>query len=209
MAARRGKVRQFRAPDCDTALTREARALLRQADEGGVPMFVSQNLRHIASDNGVRVCEDMTPNAIVEALRNRASQATIRFYSARERPYGCFSNFSPHGFKLDGAWWPTSEHYFQAQEFAGTPSVEEVREAPSPKLAAEMGRDRSRPLRADWEQVKEDVMRRAVWHKFQAHPELKEILLGTGDALIVEEARHDAYWAAGPTTKARTSSSRH
>jgi hypothetical protein len=53
-------------------LTREARALLRQADEGGgVPMFVSQNLRRIAAENGVPVSEDMTPNEIVDALRNR------------------------------------------------------------------------------------------------------------------------------------------
>ncbi|HKC73877.1 MAG TPA: NADAR family protein, partial [Chloroflexota bacterium] len=42
---------------------------------------------------------------------------TIYFYSTREKPYGCFSNFSPHGFELDGVWWPTSEHYFQAQKF--------------------------------------------------------------------------------------------
>jgi predicted NAD-dependent protein-ADP-ribosyltransferase YbiA (DUF1768 family) len=26
----------------------------------------------------------------------------IRFYSSREEPYGCFSNFSHHGFELDG-----------------------------------------------------------------------------------------------------------
>lgn len=42
---------------------------------------------------------------------------TIYFYSAREKPYGCFSNFSRHGFELDGQWWITSEHYFQAQKF--------------------------------------------------------------------------------------------
>ena len=45
---------------------------------------------------------------------------TIYFYGADEVPYGCFSNFSDHGFDLDGVWWPTSEHYFQAQKFAGT-----------------------------------------------------------------------------------------
>jgi hypothetical protein len=56
-------------------VTREARALLRQADDGGVPMFVSQNLRRIAEANGVDVTEDMTPNAIVEALRARAGAA--------------------------------------------------------------------------------------------------------------------------------------
>ena len=54
-------------------LTREARALLRQADEGGVPMFVSQNLRRIANENGIDVTDAMTPNDIVEALRARAA----------------------------------------------------------------------------------------------------------------------------------------
>lgn len=38
---------------------------------------------------------------------------TIYFYSTREQPYGCFSNFSRHGFELDGAYYKTSEHYFQ------------------------------------------------------------------------------------------------
>ena len=51
---------------------------------------------------------------------------TIYFYSTRDE-YGCFSNFSQHGFELDGAWWTTSEHYFQAQKFAGTPHVEEIK----------------------------------------------------------------------------------
>jgi hypothetical protein len=54
-------------------LTREARALLREADAGGVPMFVSNNLRRIAHDNGVELSEDMTPNAVIEALRTRAA----------------------------------------------------------------------------------------------------------------------------------------
>lgn len=66
---------------------------------------------------------------------------TIYFYSTRDE-YGCFSNFSQHGFELDGAWWTTSEHYFQAQKFAGTPHVEEIRQAKTPKEAAQMGRER-------------------------------------------------------------------
>jgi hypothetical protein len=52
----------------------------------------------------------------------------IYFYSDRENPYGCFSNFSRHGFELDGVWWSTSEHYFQAQKFAGTPDADQIRE---------------------------------------------------------------------------------
>src|SRR4051812_29143759 len=104
------------------------------------------------------------------------SEVPIYFYSTREEPYGCFSNFSAHGFTLDGVYWPTSEHYFQAQKFAGTEHAERVRMAPTPKRAAEIGRERTRPLRPDWEAVKDDLMRRAVLAKFQAHPKLRELL---------------------------------
>src|SRR4051812_46252440 len=122
---------------------------------------------------------------------------TIHFYSTKEQPYGCFSNFSPHGFDLDGAWWPTSEHYFQAQKFAGTPHAEEIRIATSPMIAARMGRARSRPLRPDWDDVKDDVMRRAVLRKFESHDDIRAILLSTGDERLVERTSDDYYWGVG------------
>ncbi|HEY9607534.1 MAG TPA: NADAR family protein [Allocoleopsis sp.] len=121
---------------------------------------------------------------------------TIYFYSTRCE-YGCFSNFSAHGFELDGAWWPTSEHYFQAQKFVGTPHAAQIQQVKTPKDAAKMGRDRSRPLRRDWEQVKDDVMRKAVLRKFETHADIREVLLATGDELIVENAPHDYYWGCG------------
>jgi hypothetical protein len=74
---------------------------------------------------------------------------TIYFYNTPEQ-YGCFSNFSPHGFELDGLYWPTSEHYFQAQKFPGTLYIEQIRLIKTPKDAAKMGRDRKLPLRQDW-----------------------------------------------------------
>lgn len=121
----------------------------------------------------------------------------IYFYSARETPYGCFSNFSAHSFVLDDLWWPTSEHYFQAQKFVGTPYADSIRSAKSPTIAARMGRSRKVPIRTDWEAVKEDVMRRAVLAKFRTHAELRDILLATGDEDIVENAPSDYYWGCG------------
>ncbi|MBN1966275.1 MAG: NADAR family protein [Anaerolineae bacterium] len=122
---------------------------------------------------------------------------TIYFYNPRDVPYGCFSNFSRHGFHLDGTWWPTSEHYFQAQKFAGTPHVGDVLRAPSPGKAAAIGRDRGRPLRPDWEQVKDDMMRRAVRAKFEQNEDIREVLLGTGNEDLVEATTHDTYWGCG------------
>lgn len=121
---------------------------------------------------------------------------TIYFYGTRDK-YGCFSNFSRHGFELDGVYWPTSEHYFQGQKFVGTPHADQIRLAKTPKDAAKMGRDRQRPLRSDWEQVKDSIMEKAVLKKFTTHADIKEILLATGNEEIVENSPIDYYWGCG------------
>lgn len=120
----------------------------------------------------------------------------IEFYRLKEA-YGEFSSFSPYAIEIDGRRWPTAEHYFQAQKFAGTEHEEQIRAAKSPMIAARMGRSRQRPLRADWEQVKEDIMREAVYIKFSQHDDLRAILLGTGDAVIAEHTAKDSYWGDG------------
>jgi N-glycosidase YbiA len=111
-----------------------------------------------------------------------------------EDDHGEFSNFSPHPIRLRNRVWPTSEHYFQAQKFPGTEHEEEIRLAKSPMIAARMGRARSKPLRSDWEEVKEDVMREALHAKFTQHAELRALLLGTQDRALVEHTRNDRYW---------------
>jgi ribA/ribD-fused uncharacterized protein len=60
-----------------------------------------------------------------------------------------------------------------------------------------MGRSRKRPLRRDWESVKEQVMLEALRAKFTQHDDLKAILLGTGDAVLVEHTAKDSYWGDG------------
>lgn len=121
---------------------------------------------------------------------------TINFYSVRAE-YGELSNFARYPIWLDGKQWPTSEHYFQAKKFLDAKHQEEIRRAKTPMLAANMGRDRKRPLRRDWESVKDGVMRAAVEAKFQQHEELRALLLATGDARLVEHTTNDAYWGDG------------
>jgi ribA/ribD-fused uncharacterized protein len=121
---------------------------------------------------------------------------TIYFYKTNEK-YGCFSNFAHYGFELDEKWWMTSEHYFQAQKFYGTEYVEIIRLLDNPMKAAKMGRNRNLPLREDWEEVKDDVMRKAVYAKFFQNIELKNILLDTDSEYIVENTSNDYYWGCG------------
>jgi ribA/ribD-fused uncharacterized protein len=119
----------------------------------------------------------------------------ILFYREGD-DHGFLSNFSRHPIELDGYVWPTSEHYFQAQKFFGTPAAEKVRLAPSAGDAARLGR-RLPGLRPDWEAVKEEVMLRALRAKFSQHGKLRRALLDTGGVELVEHTRNDRYWADG------------
>ena len=121
---------------------------------------------------------------------------TIHFYRVNDA-YGEFSNFSAHPFKLKGKTWRTTEHYFQAMKFEGTSHVEEIRKTASPMVAARMGRSRKRPLRKDWESVKDRIMYEAISAKFTQHEELQALLLETGDAKLVEHTSNDRYWGDG------------
>lgn len=120
----------------------------------------------------------------------------VRFYRVSEE-FGEFSNFARYSIFLDGKRWPTSEHYFQGQKFENAADREAIRREPSPMEAANMGRDRRRKLRRDWESVKENVMRHAVRAKFTQHDDLRALLLSTGDRELIEHTHNDRYWGDG------------
>jgi len=120
----------------------------------------------------------------------------IKFYTTKG-DYGCFSNFSRHSVRLNGEIWKTSEHYFQAQKFAGTPFEKDVRDCTRPSEAAAMGRDRKLPMRRDWDHVRDDIMREVVYAKFIQNEDLKKILLSTENEILIEHTENDNYWADG------------
>lgn len=127
------------------------------------------------------------------------SAVIARFYDFG-RPYFEFSNFFPRPVELDGAVWPTTEHYFQAQKFADAEFRDLIRRRATPPdkefiLAQRKERDVS--IRPDWEEVKVGVMRRALRAKFSQHADLALVLLGTGEASISESRSRDAYWGPG------------
>ncbi len=119
----------------------------------------------------------------------------IKFYRVNE-PYGCFSNFSKHPIYIQTTW-PTSEHYFQAQKFLDSQPYRQILHTKSPMEAAKIGRSRQWPIRPDWEAVKVDVMRIAIRQKLLQHSDVRETLISTGDALIVEHTANDSFWRDG------------
>ncbi|HWQ66459.1 MAG TPA: NADAR family protein [Methanospirillum sp.] len=120
----------------------------------------------------------------------------IIFYHLN-KPYGSFTNYSHHGFELEGQYWPTVEHYYQAQKVLGSDLYEQVRLAESPAQAKRIAHSDKNLKRNDWPEVKVEIMRRAVMKKFETHKDLMEELLGTGEEELVEGSKTDLFWGCG------------
>lgn len=123
-------------------------------------------------------------------------QPSIRFYNIGEA-YGEFSNFALYPIKIKGKTWPTVEHYFQAQKFAGTPQEQKIRKASSPMKAAELGRSRKFKIRKNWDNMRDNIMYDALRAKFTQHQELQDLLCATEGNLLIEASPHDSYWGEG------------
>lgn len=111
------------------------------------------------------------------------------------------SNESKHPIILEDKKWPSVEHYLQSKKFEGTSLENEIRLAPSvfiaknlssPKYRVYYDKDKGRlieisygninqdyRIRDDWENVKEDFLRKAIYAKFDQNPQLQEKLLET------------------------------
>ena len=102
------------------------------------------------------------------------------------------SNFHRAPFEWQGQVWSTSEAAFQAAKTHDDRLRQRIRQAPSPAAAKRLGRRAD--LRPDWEDVKDDVMHAILQAKF-AMPQLRDALLATGDAELVEgNTWGDVYW---------------
>jgi N-glycosidase YbiA len=129
----------------------------------------------------------------------QSPMTNIYFYKV-DRPYGYFSNFSPHAIELDGQHWPTVEHYYQAQKFLGSELeylMAKIRSATTPELAASIGREPDHFPSTDWQQRKLTVMEKALCQKFATHLDLRQLLLNTGTATIIEDSPVDYFWGCG------------
>jgi ribA/ribD-fused uncharacterized protein len=134
-------------------------------------------------------------------------------YFARDREqFGFLSHFYPAPVEIDGEQWPTVEHFYQAQKSFDLAYRAAIRAAETPAAAKRLAArsDPKRPgarrswfaefdqqPRPDWHDVKLDIMRCADLAKFTQNSELRDRLLATGTAELIEDSPFDSYWGIG------------
>lgn len=127
----------------------------------------------------------------------------ILFYHAHDPYYG-FTNFSSDPIEYNGKKYPTSEHLFQSLKFMERrPELaEHIRTCSTrPRVVFDEAHRFSPEVRSDWLQVRIEMMDLVLWHKFSQNRHLKEELLSTGDAELVEDSDKDSFWGIGVDRK--------
>lgn len=130
---------------------------------------------------------------IAAALAQQEPPHTIKFYR-RNEPYFELTNHYPAPFEVDGTVWPTVEHYYQANKAGVAAWRDYVRAAATAGEAKRRGRQTPDFDAGWWNSVRDSVMWRALCAKFTQHADLRALLLGTGDAVLVENSPTDSYW---------------
>lgn len=125
------------------------------------------------------------------------NRSEIRFYRS-SGPDGHFSNLYRSAFEFEGAVYASAEHAYQVGKTNNAMIANWIREAPYPRLASIVGHGLfPYDVVPKWNEIKVDRMRAVLRAKFTQHPDLRDALLATGKAAIIEESKTDAFWGLG------------
>jgi hypothetical protein len=113
----------------------------------------------------------------------------------------CLDNFSAFSVVIDGVEYKTAEHAFQTLKFIETDKVvyEMVKNSQSPYDARELAHKNKPKRDPDWSDKKYKIMESVLTEKVLQNNYVKERLLATNDAEIIEDcgADDDKDWGCG------------
>ncbi|MFI9205902.1 NADAR family protein [Streptomyces sp. NPDC053048] len=148
------------------------------------------------------------PRSVAEltAALDRGERAKyVHFWGHRPRRDGgvgpgCFSQWWPAPFSVDGTVYATAEHWMMAGKarlFGDAEAEARVVAAGHPKQAKDAGRSVRGFDEEHWRRHRFELVVEGSVHKFAAHPELRAYLLGTGRRVLVEASPLDRIWGIG------------
>ena len=113
---------------------------------------------------------------------------------------GCFSQWWPSAFTVDGETYATAEHFMMAAKallFGDAETADRIRAAAHPKTAKDLGRQVRGFDEQRWAERRFDLVVTGNLAKFGQHPDLRDFLLGTGARVLVEASPRDLIWGSG------------
>lgn len=122
-------------------------------------------------------------------------------------PYGWLGNMSPFPLTFHNLEWKTAEHLFQALRFPySSPIREEIRMQIGPMQAKFVAQKYKHLMEIEPRSQQDlEAMELVLLLKLEQHPQLREQLLATGEAIIIEDEtsrknRSTLFWGAARTS---------
>lgn len=137
---------------------------------------------------------------IPDTLKISGHEVDAYFFHKPEEPNGYLSNWFLSSFDLDNMHFTSVEQYIMYRKckmFGDEKSAEGVLATNSVAEQQAIGRNASGYINAVWAGARQMVVYRALMAKFSQNEDLKQQLLDTGDAYLVECAGSDKIWACG------------
>jgi ribA/ribD-fused uncharacterized protein len=143
--------------------------------------------------------------ALVRQVRAGNRIKYLHFWGHRARADGqvgpsCLSQWWLSPFTVAGVTYGTAEHWMMAAKarlFGDAEAERRVLAAEHPSLAKKAGRMVRGFDEHIWERERYGIVVEGSVHKFTAHADLREFLLGTGDRVLVEASPMDRVWGIG------------
>ncbi|WP_329062877.1 NADAR family protein [Streptomyces sp. NBC_01429] len=113
---------------------------------------------------------------------------------------GCFSQWWPAPFTVDGVEYATAEHWMMARKarlFGDEEAEHRAVTAANPALAKRAGRLVRGFEESVWERERYEIVVAGSVHKFGQDAALRTFLLATGERILVEASPMDRIWGIG------------
>ena len=140
----------------------------------------------------------------------------ILFWKPDEKPYGILSNYYPINIIIDNKQWNSTESYYQSEKFTDEWYKEQIRLTKTPHQSKMLGTmsvshyswadnvnkiiniaiEKNIKIRSDWDDIKDEIMEKALNIKFK-HMYPQKVLLLTKNKPICENSPYDYYWGIG------------
>lgn len=121
-------------------------------------------------------------------------------YSAE---WNIFSAMFPLPFRYKGRWFKSIEHFYHFYKFHKSEKDHRalIFRTYNPYDAKKFGEDKSKRRQDDWDTLRLDVMKKAIYHAYMQNPNHMAVLQGTGKTELIHEAGWDSFWGNGKNGK--------
>lgn len=132
-------------------------------------------------------------------------------FCKEDREFYFLSNFSIHGFVVNGLRYKTNEHFYQSKKAINYGDERAILAAPSPWKARELGKAKAQGGLIEWTEdqvvfwnsMRITIMMQGLIEKFIQNPDILDKLIATGSEELIEFAPWDDYWGNGRDGKGK------